>query len=84
LFSLKIRGKITQAILQYSGEGETMTSLKTLGISATGGLAVLIAALLVSSQLKLGWEPLFAVLLVVFVIAGAISLLARSGALSIS
>jgi Co/Zn/Cd efflux system component len=55
-----------------------MPSLKALGIIGTGGLGVLVAGLLISSALKTGWDPLFAVLLFIFVLAGAIALVARN------
>jgi len=52
--------------------------LRVLGITATGGLALLIAGLILSSQLKLGLEMFFASLIAVFVIAGAVALVLRS------
>lgn len=55
-----------------------MSTLKMLGIIATGGLGVLVAGLLISSVFKTGWEWLFAVLLFIFVLAGAIALVARN------
>ncbi len=54
-----------------------MSTLKALGIIGTGGLGVLVAGLLISSVLKTGWDWLFGILLFIFVLAGAIALVAK-------
>lgn len=55
-----------------------MTSLKAFGVTAVGALGVLVAGLLLSNTMKLGLDALFSGLLVVFVGAGALALVARS------
>ncbi|MFH0978952.1 MAG: hypothetical protein V1837_06670 [Candidatus Woesearchaeota archaeon] len=54
-----------------------MPSLKGLGIIGTGGLGVLAAGLILSNILKTGTEGLFGTAMLIFVIAGAIALIAR-------
>ncbi|MBI2647436.1 hypothetical protein HYW99_03075 [Candidatus Woesearchaeota archaeon] len=55
-----------------------MSSLKALGIIGTGGLGVLAAGLIISKMLNTGLDWIFGLALVIFVIAGAIALIARS------
>jgi hypothetical protein len=55
-----------------------MSSLKALGIIGTGGLGVLVTGLLVSNLLKTGLDWIFGLALVIFVIAGAIALIAKA------
>ena len=55
-----------------------MNSLKVLGIIGTGGLGVLVAGLLISNLLNTGLDWVFELALVIFVIAGAIALIARA------
>jgi len=55
-----------------------MSSLSALGIIGTGGLGVLVAALFLDKLLNTGLGVLLGIALVVFVLAGAIALVARS------
>ena len=55
-----------------------MSSLKFLGIIGTGGLGVLAAGLIISKILNNGLDWIFGLALVIFVVAGAIALIARS------
>ena len=55
-----------------------MSSLKALGIIGTGGLGVLAAGLIISRVLNTGLDWIFGLALVIFVIAGAIALIARA------
>ena len=55
-----------------------MSSLKALGIIGTGGLGVLAAGLIISKILNTGLDWIFGLALVIFVIAGAIALIARA------
>ncbi|MBR9706262.1 hypothetical protein GOV14_04455 [Candidatus Pacearchaeota archaeon] len=55
-----------------------MGYLKIGGIVGAGGIGVLSAGIIVSNVLQIGSEWIFAVALIIFVSAGAISLIARS------
>ena len=55
-----------------------MSSLKALGIIGTGGLGILAAGLIISKVLNTGLDWIFGFALVIFVIAGAIALIARA------
>jgi len=52
--------------------------LKIFGVTAIGGLAILVAGLLISATMNLGWDWLFAIAIIIFVVAGAIGLISRS------
>lgn len=54
-----------------------MSSIKAFGIIGTGGLGVLVAALIISKVMNLGLEGIFSVALAVFVVAGAAALIIR-------
>ena len=60
-----------------------MSSLKLAGIIGTGGLGVLAAGLIASTILNLGLiiQMVFGGALLIFVVAGAVALIARSGIL---
>lgn len=51
--------------------------LKALGIIGTGTLGVLASGLLISSVLKTGFEWIFGLGIFIFVVAGAIALIAK-------
>ena len=55
-----------------------MSSIKAFGIIGTGGLGVLVAALIISKVMNLGLEGIFSVALAVFVVAGAAALILRA------
>lgn len=55
-----------------------MSSLKALGIVGTGGTGVLATGLLVSNIMKTGLDWIFSLALLIFVTAGAISLIGRT------
>jgi hypothetical protein len=55
-----------------------MSLLKIFGVTAVGGMGILVAGLLLSNTMKLGLDLLFGGLLTLFVVAGAIALVARS------
>lgn len=55
-----------------------MSSLQILGVSASGGLAILVAGLLISKMYALNLDGIFSAALLLFVGAGAFSLIARS------
>lgn len=55
-----------------------MSSIQALGIVGTGGLGVLVAALILSKLLNLGLEGIFSAALLIFVIAGAAALVLRA------
>ena len=55
-----------------------MSSLKVLGIIGTGGLGVLATGLIISKVLDTGVDWIFGLALVIFVIAGAIALIAKA------
>lgn len=55
-----------------------MSSIQTLGIIGTGGLGVLVAALIISKLLNLGLEGIFSAALLIFVLAGAAALVLRA------
>ena len=55
-----------------------MSSIQALGIVGTGGLGVLVVALIVSKLLNLGLESIFSLALIIFVVAGAAALILRS------
>ena len=54
-----------------------MSSLKAFGIIGTGGLGILAAGLFISNILKTGLDWIFGLALLIFVVAGAIALVAR-------
>ena len=55
-----------------------MSSIQTLGIIGTGGLGVLVAALIISKLLNLGLEGIFSAALLIFVLGGAAALVLRA------
>lgn len=55
-----------------------MSSLKAVGVIGTGTLGVLAAGVVLSQVLQTGTTWVFAVALIVFVVAGAIALVARA------
>ena len=55
-----------------------MGSLNVLGVSATGGLGILVAGLIVSKMYDLNLDGILGLALLLFVGAGAISLIAKS------
>lgn len=59
-------------------EVKNVSSLKALGVVGTGGIGVLSTGFIVSSMLKTGSEGVFGLALIIFVTAGAVSLIARS------
>jgi len=58
-----------------------MSSLKLAGIIGTGGIGVLSTGLIASNLLNLSIQWIFAGALLIFVAAGAVALMARSGIL---
>ena len=55
-----------------------MGSLNVLGVSATGGLGILVAGLIVSKMYNLNLDGILSLALLIFVGAGAFSLISRS------
>lgn len=55
-----------------------MSSIKAFGIIGTGGLGVLVAALIISKVMNLGLEGIFSAVLALFVVAGAAALIIRA------
>ena len=55
-----------------------MSSINAFGIIGTGGLGVLVAALLISTYMNLGLEAIFSFALLVFVGAGAVALVLKA------
>ena len=55
-----------------------MSSIKAFGIIGTGGLGMLVAALIISKVMNLGLEGIFGVALIVFVLAGAAALVLKA------
>jgi len=55
-----------------------MASFKALGIVGSGGLGILVAGLIVSNLLKTGLDWIFGLALIIFVVAGAVALIARA------
>ncbi len=60
-----------------------MSSLKALGVSAAGGLGVLVAGLIISKLGGFGLEKILSAALIIFVLAGAVALVMRAGGLRI-
>lgn len=59
-------------------DGDSMSGLKILGITGSGGLGVLVAGLLASEMFDLNVTGILAVALLIFVMGGAGALVLRN------